>query len=197
MRMKMAVAVISAVLIITAVSDISAMDGERKGFVLGFGIGPAVTSFTQTLAYQGQELTSDRENKFGVGTDFRIGYAPSNKLMIYYTNKVTWLSIENVMNEDVIIVNGVGLLGVSYYLKPQTPSLYLTGTLGISTWGDYKEIGDAWSGFGFGAGVGYEIARYWSVEGNVIYGKPGDSEMGIDVNTDAVGFMLTLNGTWY
>lgn len=197
MRVKVTIAVIAALLTVWSASDISAFDGERKGFVLGFGIGPAVTSFTQTLAYQCQEVTSDRENKFGLGTDFRIGYAPSNRLMIYYTNKVTWLSIENALNEDVIIVNGVGLLGVSYYFKPEKPSLYLTGTLGLSTWGDYQEIGDGWSGFGIGAGVGYELARYWSVEGNLIYGKPGDSEMGLDVHTNALGFMVTLNGTWY
>lgn len=197
MLAKVTATAISLVLIICAASDISAMDGERKGFILGFGIGPAITSFTQTVAYQGQEVTSDRENKFGLGTDFRIGYAPSNHLMIYYTNKVTWLSMENVLNEDVTIVNGVGLLGVSYYFEPESPSLYLTGTLGTSTWGDYEELGDAWSGFGIGAGVGYEIARYWSVEGNIIYGNPGDSEMGVDVNTDALGFMVTFNGTWY
>ena len=34
--------------------------------------------------------TSDRENRFGLQTDFKIGGAPSDQLQIYYTNKVSW-----------------------------------------------------------------------------------------------------------
>jgi hypothetical protein len=178
--------------------DVCALDGERKGFILGFSVGPAVTSFTQKVALSVGDITeSERENKFGAGTDFRIGYAPSNQLMLYYTNKLTWLRLTNTLNEDVTVVNGVGLFGLSYYLLPQAPSFYVAGTIGTSLWGVYDDLGNAWTGFGLGGTAGYEFTKYWSVEGTVMWGKPGDSAFGVDVSTNAIGVMIALAGTWY
>lgn len=175
-------------------TDAYALDGKRKGFILSFGIGPSLTSYTQSVG----DFTSDRENDFGVGTDFRIGYAPSNQFMIYYTNKVTWiLGFENALDEKVTIVNGVGLLGLSYYFETAAPSIYFTGTIGVSSWSALEDSNDAWSGFGLGAGIGYEFSKYWSTEFNFMWGNPGDSIEGIEVETNAIGIMFTVNATWY
>jgi hypothetical protein len=192
----------AVVLFLIAISilaaDAFALDGERKGFILGFSVGPGVTSFTQTIAdAYGNELESDRENKFGAGTDFRIGYAPSNQVMVYYTNKLTWLRFTNALDQDVTVVNGVGLLGISYYMLAEAPSLYLAATIGVSTWGVTDDFGNAWTGFGVGGTVGYEFMKYWSVEGTVMWGNPGDSEFGIDVSTNAIGAIIAFAGTWY
>jgi hypothetical protein len=190
------------VLCLTAISifaaEAFALDGERKGFILGFSAGPGMTSFTQSIAdTAGHKFESDRENKFGVGTDFRIGYAPSNQVIVYYTNKLTWLRFTNAFDQDVTIVNGVGLLGVSYYMKTEAPSVYLAATIGVSTWGVTDDIGNAWRGFGVGGTVGYEFTKYWSIEGTVMWGNPGDTEFDIDVSTNAIGAMVAFAGTWY
>lgn len=197
MSFKSRAAVLFLLISMLFASTASALGGERKGFFVGFNVGPAITSFTQTLNVGGQSINADRENKFGLGTDFRIGYAPSNQAMIYYTNKITWFSMENALGSNEIFVNGVGLLGVSYYMQPTHPSIYLTGTLGVSTWGIMDDINNAWNGFGLGAGFGYEFTKYWSVEAIVIWGNPGDSLSGIDVSTNAIGAMFTFGGTWY
>lgn len=181
-------------------SDVFALDGERKGFILSFGIGPSLTSYTQTLKIPvlGIDETSDRENDFGLGTDFKIGYAPTNQLMIYYTNKVTWIfGFENAAGDKLTIISGVGLLGLSYYLAPSSPSMYFTGTVGVSTWCSFDDLGNVWSGFGIGVGIGYEFVEHWSTELNVIWGNPGKEKKYGELGTNAIGVMLTINGTWY
>lgn len=58
-----------------------AFDGQRKGFLLGIGLGPGFTSFTQEVAVSifgfHESVKSDRENKAGVISDLKIGYAPN------------------------------------------------------------------------------------------------------------------------
>ncbi|MGB2805342.1 MAG: hypothetical protein WBD64_10670, partial [Candidatus Zixiibacteriota bacterium] len=53
------------------VSNAQAWDQQRKGFLLGFGVGPGFTSYTQTVAMSGGSsggtvsFESDRENSVG------------------------------------------------------------------------------------------------------------------------------------
>lgn len=181
---------------------VSAFDGKRKGFILGGGIGPGFTSFTQELSFWDPffgytKIKSDRENKAALMTDFKIGYAPTDFWEIYYTSKVSWFGLESVSG-DVTIANGLGALGATYYFKPEAPSLFVAGGIGISTWSAPFESGsDTWIGFGLFAGAGYEFARHFNVELDLLWGKPGDSEFGIDVSTNALSVRVTVNALAY
>ncbi|MGB7062071.1 MAG: hypothetical protein WBF13_06920 [Candidatus Zixiibacteriota bacterium] len=187
------------------VSNAQAWDQQRKGFLLGFGIGPGLTSYTQTLAVWDPpgggtwSFESDRENSVGVATDFKIGYAPDNSWAIYYTSKVSWFGMENAYGNNVTISNGLGAAGVTYWFQPQAPSPFVAGGIGFSTWSLPFEdpAPDSWIGPGFFAGGGYEFSRYWSVEGYLSWGKPKDKEYGIEVSSNALSFMLTLNWLGY
>jgi hypothetical protein len=181
---------------LTSATPTHAFDGERKGFVLGFSAGASVTSFTQTLSgtFQGE---TDRENKFGFGTSFRIGGAFNEQFMFYYVNNVAWFSLENALGETVTIANGVGLIGVSYYLQPTPGGWYLLGVIGVSTWDAVFENSSASTGFGLGGGVGWEFAPHWSVEAVAEWGKPSDSEAGVDLETNAVSILVMIAGTAY
>ena len=171
---------IIACILFCFVTDALAWDGQRKGFILGFGLGPGLTSFTQTVEYKGMRETSDRENEFGLQTDFKIGYAPNNFLQIYWMSKVSWF-----------IAHGVAGLGISYYFKPESPSPYLTGGLGYSSWTTPFEVGaEAWYGPGLSVGVGYEFFRHWSAEVNLSWGKPEEKFFGISLNVLSVRFTV-------
>ena len=177
----------------------NAWDGKRKGFILGFGIGPGLTSFTQELAawdyYQGWvRVKSDRSNKMAIMTDFKIGYAPTDFYEIYYTGKVSWFGLENVFGDKVTISNGVGALGATYYFAPQAPSPFISGGIGFSTWSAPFESGSkTWTGFGLFVGGGYEFARHMSVEFDLLWGKPGTTESGIQINSNAFSVKATVN----
>lgn len=176
----------------------SAFDGNRKGFILGGGLGLGLTSFTQTLEFPDTSVTSDRENKFAVMTDFKIGYGATEQVLVYYTNKVSWFSLENVLGENVIIVNGVGGVGMTYFFQPVAPSPYILGELGLSIWNaPFEEGSEAWYGFGLAVGAGYEFSRHYSVEVNLTWGKPGKEVGGVKASSNALSLMVTINALAY
>lgn len=168
-----------------------AFDGKRKGFVFGFGFGPSVTSYTQTMKSETESVTSDRDNHVSLATDFRIGMGLSEKLLLYFGERSTWFSIP-VDNGTSIIANSIGGLGASYYLSETHPSIYIHGLVGFSTWAPLKSLGDSWAGFGVGAGAGYEFSSHWSFEGSVNYGNPGKEEDGIDKTTNAFSVCVKI-----
>jgi hypothetical protein len=175
-----------------------AFDGQRQGFILGVGGGAGLTSYTQTIAHGGGSVTSDRENEFPLMTDFRIGYAPSDALEIYWMSKVSWFSMENAYGDDVTIANGLGGLGVTYFLQPTAPSVFLAGGVGFSSWAAPLEEGvEAWYGLGVSAGAGYEFAPHWYIQGDVCWGNPSTEEGGDDFSTNALSVKLTLNVMGY
>jgi hypothetical protein len=180
-----------------------AFDGQRKGFLLGIGIGPGFTSFTQKVAVSFGEINmsaeSDRESKAGVMTDFKIGYAPENTWAIYYTSKVSWFGMTNALGNKVTIANGLGALAASYWFKPQAPSPFIAGGFGYSTWALPFEDNppETWMGIGLFAGGGYEFSRHVNIEGYLCWGKPKREEFGIEASSNALSFMLTINALAY
>ena len=69
-------------------------------------------------------------------------------------------------SEDTVIINGIVGLGVSYYFKSTSPSLYINAGRGISMWESILRFGVGRMG-----GIGYEFTRHWSVECGVMWGK--------------------------
>lgn len=181
--------VVAAIAMVTAI-DASAFDGNRRGFVIGIGVGPSLTSSIAELG----SFTSDRENNFGVGTIFKIGYGVNENLLIYYTNNVAWFSVGD--GESVTIVSGISALGGSYYLNPGAPSLYINGLVGLSIWAaPFEADSESASGIGFGAGVGYEFSKYFDVNATLMYGMPKVSDS--EVELKALNVLVTFNVLGY
>jgi opacity protein-like surface antigen len=176
----------------------NAFDGMRKGFTLGGGIGPGFTTFTQEASSGYYSEKSDRENKLGLMTDFKIGYAPTDFWEIYYTSKVSWFGIENVLGDNVTIANGLGAIGATYYFKPAAPSPFIAGGIGLATWmAPFESGSETWIGFGLFVGAGYEFAPHFNVEADLIWGKPTDSDFGTDYSTNALTIKVTVNALAY
>jgi hypothetical protein len=196
-----------------------AFDGQRKGFLLGFGVGSGRTSTDQkvrlTYAYGEygkyaygkfwpdvavskslRQPTKTSENKLPLMTDFKIGFAPDNSWAIYYTSKVSWFRITNVYGDNVRVANGLGAAAVSYWFKPQAPSLFIAGGFGFSTWAlPFEENPpDTWTGSGLFVGGGYEGSRHVSLESYLCWGDPKISGK---ASIETFSFMLTFNVLGY
>jgi len=190
--------VMAVLLLLSLVPSGFAFDGYRSGFILGFGLGPGITSFTQTVGAGTTSLTSDRENTFGIHTDFRIGGGINEQVQIYWISKVAWFSMDNIYGSSVTVANGMGGLGVTYYLLPQSPSWYFTGGLGFSTWAlPFESNSDTWYGLGMSGGAGYEFSPHWSVDLSFTYGNPNKDVMGINVKTNALSIKACINVLGY
>ncbi|MHB9031217.1 MAG: hypothetical protein ACYC9O_20815, partial [Candidatus Latescibacterota bacterium] len=163
-----------------------AWDGERRGFILGFGLGSGLTSYVQTVETGGVSLEGDRENVVPIASNFLIGYAPTNQWQIFYTNKASWFGFENVLDEDITIAHGVGGIGVARYFAEYSPSFFLSGSVGLSTWdAPFEEDFETWTGFGVSLGWGYEFASHFQVENSFSWGRPEEDEAGAEFSTDA------------
>lgn len=192
---KAAVFALGALIILMTVSSAQAFDNQRKGFMLGFGLGPAWSSYTQTMTYAGSpEEKSDRQNDLALRTDFRIGYGPSELIQIYWTSKGNWFGLTNVYGNKVTIASGVGGLGVTYFLKPTYPCPYLLGEIGLATWATPFQTGSkSWYGLGAALGVGYQLRNHLAFEAGLTWGNPSNSERGLEVSADALSFGVTMN----
>jgi opacity protein-like surface antigen len=181
-----------------------AFNGERKGFILGLGAGPGITSYS--LEVDGE--SGDDESKFGLNTDFRIGYAPSDLVQIYWMSKVAWFSQEFVtdftydpytqeydaVEEDVTVATGVAGLGATYFFQPTAPSPFILGGIGYSSFSTpFESDSESQIGFGIAAGGGYEFAKHWTIEGTLTYGKPSED----DFSWSVVGLKATINWLGY
>jgi len=188
--------------VFAAASAVQAFDGNRKGFIIGFGVGAGVTSYTQELeidlpSVSRTEPVAD-ESKTVLVTDFRLGGGVTDQFLLYYENRVAWFGAEDAAGTDLFIAHGIGLLGASYYFRPSSPSLYVLGSVGTSAWMTMIESEyDMAAGFGVSGGVGYEFKRGWAVEATANWGKPKDTADGVDLVTEAFSGMFTVGYTGY
>ena len=152
--------VLGLILIVAFVSTQAlAFDGDRKGFMLNLGAG-----FGQGALKFSSPTDSETEDGTGVSTDFKIGAGLSPQAVLYYTNRVIWWSAQGFD-----FTTGMSAAGFSYFLKPEAPSFFFSGSLGLGV-ATFENI-DSESGFGFGVGVGFEFARNWVVEATYLNAK--------------------------
>jgi hypothetical protein len=186
------------VILLLVIANLTAFDGNRKGFLLGFGAGGGNVSFKQTIVGNSEDITSDTESEIGFVTDFKIGFAPNNNLEIYYSSKVAWFSLKNVNTDDVTISDGLGALSLSYFFtKGQTwrPSPFISGGFGFSAWNaPFEEGSVAWTGSGFFVGGGYEFSKHFRIGLDLFKNNPSHNEMGYTFTTNSTVIMLTLCG---
>jgi hypothetical protein len=165
---------------------------RRKGFILNLGLGPSYTNYK----YVNPDFPGDfSESKIGIGTDFKIGHAATDQLLIYYSNDASFFSVSSEF-DDVFISSGLSGVGVTYFLKPAAPSSYVDASLGFAAWNvfdtDEGSI-DSSTGLGLSMGGGFEFARHWLIDGDLVIGRPrGDFDEGYNTTTLRIGVIWLL-----
>jgi hypothetical protein len=140
-----------------------------RGFIVGFGAGVGTHRTTDTLFNSSRRaLESVSSSEFAIVTDFRIGYAPSDNVLLHYSNKVAWTRHPRY---DVVGLSG---FGATYMFRRSSPSPFLTGAVGIGV-GGTVDGNDAVTGSGFSIGGGYEFSRRWSIDGEALFVRLGDA----------------------
>lgn len=139
---------------------------ERKGFIFGLGGG---VGLHRGPAFFG---SAGPPNDFAINTDFRIGYAPTDQVLVYYNNSVAWSRSELY---DILGLTGVG---VTYMIRPTSPTPFVTGAFGAGSAAEVDFGGgrfdDTETGSAVLIGGGYEFARHWSVEGAAVFIRLGN-----------------------
>ena len=153
---------------------------ERKGFIIGFGIGAGVTTHTSGF----NEFTSDRETEVGFATDFKIGAQVSQSVQVYYLGRTNWFTPSG----SDLVAAGISALGVTYVF-PSAPE-HLSGGIGFATWLEFNLSGGDFAGLGLTGGVGWEFADLWLLDFAVTYGMPGESSFDVNMFQARAGISI-------
>ncbi|MFC2172971.1 hypothetical protein ACFLU6_10130 [Acidobacteriota bacterium] len=138
---------VTAILIVVSLRAVSseAWDGDRKGLVVGVGVGYGYSTFAEF------------DNKSGIFTSFKIGYAPNEHIMLLYHGTQNFASIEDRTAIDAVH-------GLSFQLYPsKTTNFFVLGGGGYSYFG----ITDKKFGYGFKGGAGFDFGNFLGVEGTI------------------------------
>jgi hypothetical protein len=154
MKPKILVVVFVSFLILP--SQLSAFDGQRKGFILGGGVGLGYLAGSEPV------IGAARISPWSPAANFKIGYAPSNTLEISYTNAAAGIY---EIYDDADSLFGVNAFALTKYFEPDKPGFFITGGIGWA----YKIQSENDGGLGLIGGVGYELGRPWSLQGDVVY----------------------------
>ncbi|MCH9031726.1 MAG: hypothetical protein IIB00_05645, partial [candidate division Zixibacteria bacterium] len=157
------------VLTLLSVDTSWAFDGNRRGFVLGGGLG-----FAPVASWDGGFAD---ESKAGVAANLFLGYGWNDVNLIVAEGN---LAVYKSDFGDATITQGFSGVAWYHYFGPAGQSFYSTLGAGAYTF-DFEIAGQTGSndpGFGALFGVGYEFSKHYQIGGVFSFGKT--SEPGID-----------------
>jgi len=157
-----------------------ASDSQRKGFILGGGLGAG--GMTDTSSYSGEGWTW---HSFATAVNIKAGYAPTKSLELYLIGSGFVIGGQSW---EFIGVAGVGL---TKYLSRNGTGLYFSGGLGISFFNWEHPIRDPSMGFLFSAG--YNLSKHLSLQCDIIHARLSMHTEMFRNWEDAWGFGVTLN----
>jgi hypothetical protein len=189
---------VSFILLLLSLATVTrAFDGERKGLIFGGGIGFGMSYFNSKVDIYPAGGSSNSVGKFGPAVDVRVGYAWSNREMIFMGGKMSMAYFDEIVEAyedyfDAIEDGGIkgtlaimvlpwaitmipmagshsilGIVGYSYYFNDTAPSYFLEGTLGPGIIPD--EFTDKTeAGVGVSLAGGYEFQKHWNVRADIL-----------------------------
>jgi hypothetical protein len=133
-------------MLLTCADTAGADTGRREGFILSLGLGPS--AIVSSIEYEIDDL-----KRLQAGTEFCIGYAPSDQFHLHYAGRALWILAYAVV--------ATPSLGANYYFSPEAPSWFITGGGGAVFVAHmrYYDLSDP--GKNIFAGAGYEWAPHW------------------------------------
>lgn len=177
----------------------SAFDGNRKGFILGGGIGYAPYSHWSTDSdnWRYQPITSEESNR-GIAGNFLIGYAwnDRNSLVLEFNGVQYPSDLTRFFDEDIDLAQlFVGPIWYHYYAG-RGSSIFTAAGLGRAGFGNPDKIGTL-AGWGYALGLGLEFAKQVQF-GTYLIGETTssfrDDDRKVTVGTVNLSFVLTVVG---
>lgn len=167
-------------LVLFMVSSANAFDGNRKGFILGGGMGVVpVSNWKIDVGFFGLEGSID-ENNVGFGLHIIIGGAFNEHNMLVYEGNLSGFKSELFDQSAVQGFNGA----VWYHYFQETGKTPFTALgLGLSYF-KLEDFDAVEPGGSLLFGAGYEFSKHWQFGVYLTYGKTSDSAPGVDVSLE-------------
>ena len=174
--------IITCFLMLCTFGNVQAFDGKHEGFFFGIGIEPG-TSFDRIVYGDGDSYLYGRP---AFTLNYKIGYGPSEQLLIYFTGRFSLNGLFNYdfdeegfhSNSDIF---NEATTGIGFMVFPDPGNkFYLSGCLGLATslYLNEPDIENLLIGIGLSGGIGYKISRNWAINAMLDYRKFNEGSQG-------------------
>jgi len=175
-----AVASVAIALVLSGAAVAQETAHGRQGLTLGFGGGISLISLKPAAVYGSLSDFNDRENKPALSFFFRIGYAPTDVMLLDLSGRFSNLKAKTESADDVTTEYAFVGPRITYFLKQEAPSVFLTGAVGMTVfWGPDEVGGGSFNGYGVRVGAGYEVIPIhggaYCLEGDVTWACDGSN----------------------
>lgn len=180
--LKLILAMSILIMLATTVSSALAFDGNRKGFVAGFGVGGS------PLAHWSSPSLSGKVTEQGAAGELLLGYAWDNANILAWNSAYCLYSTSKLKNSTIL--QGVDNIRWYHYWGKDKPTFYTVVGIGLSSLGtEYTDFNG--SGFGYCVGFGKEILKQVQI-GTYVIGGHTSSDAGVKANHFAVLILVSL-----
>ena len=214
--------IITITLILINFMSVQSQESNNKGFKWSISFGPNINfykvdgNFTSNTSvfYDGSpilDINKDNivgskplplsQTKFGIKTDFTIGYGFTNNLTISYANKVSFI-IDNFIHrsnyydgdpELIITVTGITGIEFKYYFDDE---YFASLSPGFSIFAQPFVNGNlAKVGFGFDVAAGYQLSKKHSLILSVMHSS-GNLKASVKEEIESVSNSTQINGEY-
>ena len=160
-----------------------AFDGNRKGFLLGFGAGPGYVAANSSSSSRRDESWSS------IQTTIKLGHGFTEQFQLYFSAKAFF-------NRDFSpFLQASPSLGGSYYISASPTAIYLVVGGGVVYFSSFSSSGP-YVGPTIHAGLGMEFHRKWTLELNLSGSRVTDvfSEVGdLNIGTASLTFGMVFH----
>jgi len=187
--MKLRISVMGLAVVMLLASSAMAFDGQRKGFVLGGGLGLAPAATWKADLNVTPEL---EDSGPGVGVQIVIGYAwDEHNMIVYEANAAGYNS--TAYGVDFTAYQGFNGASWYHYFGPKGKTVFTAAGLGVYSFrGELDYNGADFEndpGGGVLGGVGYEFSPHWQVGAFVSAGRTTDA--GIDFDHAHINVLIS------
>lgn len=181
-------AIIAGLLLI---SSAQAFDGDRKGFVLGGGLGfSPVAHWDADVEIFGLSGSLE-EDEVGVALQLVIGGAFNEHAMLVYEGNVTGFT--SPLFGDQNVAQGFNGASFYYYFGPKGQTFYLGVGLGVYYF-KVEDYDQADPGGAFLLSGGYEFSPHWQVGATLTVGSTSESDAGAEAEFNHSNLSIMVSG---
>ncbi|MFH2048728.1 MAG: hypothetical protein ABIJ12_04705 [bacterium] len=186
--------ILLTVLLFILTSTSYSFDGQRKGFVLGGGLGIcAVSHWSVNVDFYDLDVADANEERVGLGLHILIGGSFDEHNMLIYESNVSGFNSE-LLNESI----GQGFSGAAWYHYFSSAGNSAFTALGLGFYqfkvGDYDATNP---GGALLLGAGYEFSRHWQIGAYLTFGKTTESAFGLNADFEHANLSILISGIAY
>lgn len=147
-------------------ADALAFDGNRKGLLLGVGLGLHGGSAED---YESGFATSSGGSG-GLATSLKVGIGLTNHFSLYYVRNASWFRLQFGFNDPFIYLAGISGIGASLYFNNAARSPYILAAVGRGDYGAPFETSPIMrETTSYMVGVGYEFSKRQMLEATALF----------------------------